>query len=59
MSEAKLSTWDLRKEFRDGATAAREMNLALLDLARIESLEKLSDAAIKIRSEMSGLDKSG
>lgn len=55
MSEAKLSIWDLRKEFGDGATAAREMNLALLDLARIESLEKLSDAAIKIRSEMSGL----
>ncbi|RWR26787.1 hypothetical protein D2T29_19610, partial [Sinirhodobacter populi] len=55
ISEAKRSIWDLRGEFGDGATAAREMNLALLELARIEGLDKLASSSALIQEKMSGL----
>ncbi|RWR28701.1 hypothetical protein D2T29_15830, partial [Sinirhodobacter populi] len=55
MSEAKRSIWDLRGEFGEGATAAREMNLALLELARIESLDKLTTVAEGLKTKFDGL----
>lgn len=45
LSEAKRSLLDLSAEFGTGAIAAREMNIALLDLAKIEAFDKVMEAA--------------
>jgi len=45
LSEAKRSLFDLSAEFGTSAVAAREMNMALLDLARIEAFDKVMAAA--------------
>lgn len=55
MIEANRSIFDLRGEFGDGAAAAREMNLALLELARIDALDKVTTAAESISAKFGGL----
>lgn len=45
MREAQLGIFDLRKEFGDGASAAREMNLALLELAKMDAMDSLRAAS--------------
>lgn len=44
LAEAKRSLFDLRGEFGSGALAARDMNMALLDLAKIQAAQDLKEA---------------
>ena len=44
MAEAKRGIYDLRAEFGDGADAARQMNIALLELTRLRTEQDLRAA---------------
>ncbi|MCC0013868.1 MAG: hypothetical protein H6881_08320 [Rhodobiaceae bacterium] len=49
----RLDIYDLSKEFGTGAGQARELNMALLDLAQIKALNSLRDTAVSLSSQLS------